>query len=83
MTQAELNEFEAENDELIAMFQRRQPTMDTVTRMFPNLAAEPVIDDMPIIPAPNANINPDAAFEGAIWLAMLMIFLIIIFGWLL
>ena len=90
MTQAELNEFERENDELIAMFQRRQPTMDTVERMFPGLyrepkAAQPMVDDMELIPCckPKMEINADGWFVVAIYAAMTIVFLVTLFGWLL
>lgn len=89
MTQAELNEFEAENDELIAMFQRRKPTMDTVERMFPGLyrdpeCEEPIVDDMELVPCcTKMEINADGWFVVAIYMAMAIVFLVTLFGWLL
>lgn len=82
MTENELAEFDKENEELMELFNRRQPTMDTVARMFPKLTADPIIDDMELSPMPTKKIdlNGESAFVGAIWLSVVMILLIVIFG---
>lgn len=84
MTEKELAEFDRENEEVMELFNHRQPTMDTVARMFPNLS-EPMIDDMEITPMPRIqmHMNGEAAFVGSIWFAMMLVLTIVISGWML